>query len=153
MSLRIDGDDITEVDEDDASEEVMDVEDDPQVIVDNTRFNTIKFDFLTVGSYVALFSPTTGFEPFYLVEVLQKGIADTRMEDEHNHTIPASRQYMLGCYYEKDNEKRSHVLYKKSKNFSNVLINMNEIASVNVDFDGMQLSKEKYVSICRDVLS
>ena len=150
MSLRIDGDVIAEVDDDGIEE---DMEDDPHVIIDNVCFNNIKFDFLTIGAYVALYSPTSGFEPFYLVEVLDKGIAKKRMEDEHAHNIPASQHFMLGCYFEKDQEKRNHVLYKKSKKFSSVLINMNEIASVNVDFDGTKLSKEEYVSICRDVLS
>ena len=150
MNLRIDGDDIAEVDDvDDDTEE--DMEEDPQVIIERVRFNNIKFDFLAIGTYVALYSG--GWEQFYLVEVLDKGTADSTMKDDHQHVIPAGHNYMLGCYFEKDKEKRDHVLYKKCKKFSNVLINMSEIASVNVEFDGVRMSKEEYVATCREVLS
>ena len=155
MNLRIDGDDIAEVD-DDAEELEEDVEleeeEDPQVIIDRARFDGAKFEFLTTGSYVALYSGGQ-FEQFYLVEVLDKGVSETNMKDNHGHVIPANHHYITGSYFEKDHEKRNYVQYKKSKKFLSVFINIGEIACVNIDFDGVKMSKEEYVSTCREVLS
>ena len=151
MNLKIDGSDIAEVDGD-YSAEAVEGEDDPQVIIDRAAFNGAKFEFLTPGSYVALYSGGQ-FEQFYLVEVIDKGISETNMEDDHGHIIPANHHFIIGSYYEKDQEKRDYVKYKKCKNFFNVFINIGEIACVNIDFDGSIMSKEEYVSTCREVLS
>ena len=114
--------------------------------------SSIKFDFLADGSFVALFSPSHRIEQFYLVGVLEKGFADEIIEDNHGHVIHAGMYYMKGRFYEKiGKEAKIYVEYRKSKNFEEVLVHINEICSVNVDFDGCKMSKEDYVSICQDI--
>ena len=151
MNLRIHGDDFDEID-DSVDEEEEEEEVNPQVIIDRDRFDGAKFELLTPGSYVALHSHTA-FEQFYLVEVLDKGVSEIVMKDNHGHVIPANHHYMFGSYFEKEKEKRDYVQYKKSKNFQSVLINIDEIACVNIDFDGVKMNKEEYVSTCTEVLS
>ena len=56
-------------------------------IVDLSVMQDIKYDFLTVGSFVALPSHTSGFKQFYLVEVVEKGIAEENMVDRYGHAI------------------------------------------------------------------
>ena len=67
--------------------------------------------------------------------------------NQHEHSISFNEMYILGAYFEKVSENSKQEFYKNSSKFDNVLININEISSVNVDFDQENMTKED-VSIC-----
>ena len=99
---------------------------------------------------MALPTHASGFEQFYLVEVIGKGVANQDLADQHGHRISLGKLYIKGAYFEKESENTKQVSYKKSRKFDNVLIDLAEISSINVDFDGKAMTKE-YVSICQDI--
>ena len=111
----------------------------------------LKYEFATIGSYITLPSHARGFEAFYLVEVVGKGIAQDDIIDKHGHSIAAGEMYIEGAYYEKVSENNKWVMYEKSKKICNVYITLKEISSVNVDFEGKCISKHEFVSLCNDI--
>ena len=103
----------------------------PSIEYKHAAADSIKFDFLVPGSFVALLSPSSGFEPFYLVEVLDKCVSETMLEDKHGHVIPAGMMHIVCSYFEKDSENKNYLSFKKSKNFDDGLILLKEICSLN----------------------
>ena len=109
----------------------------------------LKYEFATIGSYITLPSHARGFEAFYLVEVVGKGIAQDDIIDKHGHSIAAGEMYIEGAYYEKVSENNKWVMYEKSNKICNVYITLKEISSVNVDF---MLSVFLSTSLCPYVM-
>ena len=121
-------------------------------IVDVSDVSDVKFDIIEEDTFVGLLSPTSGFESFYLVKVIEKGIAKENKDYKHGHAINVGQKYTIGEYYEKVSEKKNNVFYNKCKKFDNVLIHINEITTVSIDFDGCKMSTEEYLPICSEML-
>ena len=68
--------------------------------------------------------------------------------NQHEHSISFNEMYIQGAYSEKVSENSKQEFYKNSSKFDNVLVNINEISSVNADFDQENMTKEEDVSIC-----
>jgi hypothetical protein len=126
-------------------------ENEDTLTADMIRGGDLKFESITENSFITLLSSSSGFEQFYLIKVLEKGVAEKLLIDKHGHNIEAGHRYILGSYYEKTNEKQHSVYYKQSKKFHNVLIHIDEVCSVGVDFDGTAMSKEEYISILTNI--
>jgi len=58
-------------------------------------------DVLQICSFIALYSPPSSFELFYLCKVLDFGTATEDMVDAYNHRVPMGTKYVLCNYLEK----------------------------------------------------
>ena len=54
---------------------------------------------------IALYSPPTAFEPFYLCKVLETGVANEEMVDTYNHQLNIGDKFIKCNYLEKVKEK------------------------------------------------
>ena len=59
---------------------------------------TLKFELLECGVYVCAYSEPWALEDFYLVEIIQKRIADSYIKDASGHTIGRDEKYAEVLY-------------------------------------------------------
>ena len=52
-------------------------------------------------------SPQNAIEPFFIVEVLNKGIAEESISDIFGHTILCGEQYAEVCYLQKKDKRKT----------------------------------------------
>ena len=64
------------------------------------------------GNSIALYSPPSAFEPFYLCKGLDIGVATEKLVDACNHQFDIGTKYITCHYLEKVKEKRLTITYK-----------------------------------------
>ena len=74
---------------------------------------SIKFDFVSVDSFVGLNPPSNALELFYLVKITNENVSTDNLLDKHGHSIARGQQYFTGTYYEKIKETSTYVQLKK----------------------------------------
>ena len=106
------------------------------------RANSV-IEIVQPGNVIALYSPPTAFEMFYLCKVLDTGIASEKMVDESNHNIDIGTQFIMCQYFEKVKEKRSYLSYKILPQIVYVLPSqvMNPMVNLN---DNLELPIDEY---------
>ena len=62
------------------------------------------FELIEPGTFVAVRSSTNAFEPFYLIEIVDKGIASYNITDSYGHMILKCERYAEGIYLEKQTD-------------------------------------------------
>ena len=62
------------------------------------------FDFITLTSYIALITGTM-LQPVYILKILEKGKASTKMYDKYGHVILPDELYLKGNYLVKTRSK------------------------------------------------
>ena len=67
------------------------------------------------GSTIALYSPSTSIELFFLCTVADFGIASEELKDKNKHIIKEGEKFIKGRYLEKTREKKGFVYYKLLK--------------------------------------
>ena len=73
-----------------------------------------KYESVEKDTTVAVYSPPTSIELFFLVHVVDIGIAAEDMEDQFGHVVEKGYKFIRGYYMEYDGEKKGHgVIYKK----------------------------------------
>ena len=68
---------------------------------------------VSIGATAAIFSAENN-EPFYLIQILDKKVADETVVDDYNHTFNVGESYIVAHYMEKVSEhlKKGFVQYK-----------------------------------------
>ena len=61
---------------------------------------------------IALYSPPTSLELFYLCKVIDFGVAECTLTDQNNHVISEGCNYILRQYFQKEKEKKNKVIHK-----------------------------------------
>ena len=98
-----------------------------------------RFEFTEAGSYAALFSAPNSFEPFIVIHVKSKSIANDDMVDFYGHLVKKGDKYITGIYLEKkDVQNKMKIFYKKHK--KDVYINPGEVFCPVVSIDESDLS-------------
>ena len=100
------------------------------------------FELVEPGTFVGMRSPQNAIEPFFIVEVLNKGIAEESISDIFGHTILCGEQYAEVCYLQKKDQKKNIVRYQRPKKVNSVYIHIGEIFVTNVALD---------VDLCMDI--
>ena len=60
----------------------------------------LKHDFVEISSFVGLKPPSSAFELFYLVKIINKGVAAEHLSDTKGHSIEEDQPYFISTYYE-----------------------------------------------------
>ena len=76
-------------------------------------------------------------EPFFVVEMFNKGVAQESMSDANGHYIISGEQYAeLGCFVKKKkDEKKRVVQYQCPKKQQSIYIHVAEVFVTNVALD------------------
>ena len=74
-------------------------------------------DEVTTNSFAAIFSHVNANEPFYIVKVVNKKVAEDTVTDAYNHEILKGQSYICARYLEKieENVRKGFVKYKLLK--------------------------------------
>ena len=67
---------------------------------------------LKVVQFVALFSSSVTSEPFYIVKVFMKDVADADLKDKNDHVVLKGEKYFAGKYLQRMKETRRGYDYK-----------------------------------------
>ena len=73
------------------------------------------FAIIEKGSTIALYSPSTSIELFFLCTVTAFGIASEELKDKNKHIIKEGERFIKGRYLEKTREKKGFIYYKLLK--------------------------------------
>ena len=76
--------------------------------------NTV-FELLEPGIFVGLRSPPNAIEPFFIAQILSKGLAEKNMINEFGLSVLAGEMYEEVIYLQKLLERKKLVKYQKSK--------------------------------------
>jgi len=81
--------------------------------------NECDLDVISLGSVIAIFSPSNSLELFYLCKFIQFGVAMKDLSDVNNLIIVKGSFYILVNYYEKKTgsefSERKHIIYRVAK--------------------------------------
>ena len=107
------------------------------------------FDAVEKGATIALFSPPSSSELFYLCNVLDMKVAKEDICDIYNHAVSKGGKYHECQYYEKSAEKKGFIQYKLLKPIiffcsSSPCVN----ASCKYDTNDMRLTGQEYLNQC-----
>ena len=61
----------------------------------------LKHGFVEISCFVGLKPPPSAFELFYLVKIINKGVAAEQSSDTKGYSIEEGQLYFIGTYYEK----------------------------------------------------
>ena len=110
------------------------------------------FELMEPGTFVAVRSSTNAFEPFYLIEIVDKGIASYNITDSYGHMIIKGKRYAEGIYLEKQIESKKSVKYEYARRKDNVFIYLHEIVVTNIQVEQLQVNIEEYQTVLNAVL-
>ena len=127
------------VDNDDTDLEVFDEETDQTEQI---------FDFITVPSFVSLFSGTT-IELLYFVQITGKGVAEEDISDPYRHFVLEGMRYVKGLYL-KAVRSRNPMVKKFTTLPTKIVVTPDEIYDTYVDFnDDLELDINTYKMLIR----
>ena len=69
-------------------------------------------NFVSEGSFVAVYSSEKSIENFYVVKVIEKAVADGDISDAYGHVVQKGAMFIKGQYLEKVKEQRDTLCYK-----------------------------------------
>ena len=95
-------------------------EDDDQEYTDaySLHQNTV-FELLEPGTFGRLHSPPNAIEPFFIAQILSKGLAEKNMINEFGNLVLAGEMYAEVIYLQKLLERKKSVKYQKAKKTPN----------------------------------
>ena len=103
------------------------------------------FTMVDVNSFIAMCSLPNAIEPFYVMKIIEKTVAEDDMVDIYGHTIQKGSKYLKGYYLEKIDQKRDKIVYKQLKKV--VYIYPWEIfCSVDIDTD-LRMDIADYINV------
>ena len=73
------------------------------------------FELVESGTFVGIRSPPNAIEPFFIVEVFHRGVAQENLFDSNGHCIVSREHYAEVGYLQKNNEKKRIVSYTSKK--------------------------------------
>ena len=73
------------------------------------------FEILEPGTFIGMRSPHNAIEPFFLGEVIDKGIAEDNFRDDGGHMIMTGRKYARVSYLQKSKEGKKKVTYERPR--------------------------------------
>ena len=92
-------------------------------------------------------SQSNAIEPFYIAEVLNKGVAEN-MFDENGHSIMSGEPYLEVNYLQKGAQKRRIVQDHRPKKAQRILIHIAKVFITNVDLNAdLCMNIDEYQSI------
>ena len=116
-------------------------------IDDNDNAEPEMYTFVEVNSFVALYSPATSFEPFYVVKVISKSTANDDMIDIYGHTIQKGSKFLKGFYLEKIEQKKDNIIYEQLKNIVYIYPWEIFIPAVTIDTN-LTMGIDDYLFLC-----
>ena len=106
------------------------------------------FELIDVGDYIGLRTPVNALEPFYVAEILHKGIAENNLRDQYGHYILTGEKYAEICYLQEKREGKQKIIYERTKSITFAYILIAEIFITNIELDvDLKMSKTEYQSI------
>ena len=107
-------------------------------------------NFVEANSYVAIRAPSNSLELFYLMQVVEKGIAESNLyESAKEHCILEGEPYVIARWLSLIKEGKKTVKYKEVENAEMTLIHIKEIFSTNIKLDdNMQMDITDYRMLC-----
>ena len=95
------------------------------------------FELVDLGTFVGIRGPPNAMEPFFIVEMFNKGVAQEGMSDNNGHYIISGEQYAeVGCFVKKKkDEKKRVVQYQCPKKQRSIYIHVVEVFVTNVALD------------------
>lgn len=98
-------------------------------------------------------SPPNAIEPFFIAEVLSKGIAEQDLSDKNGHYILKGETYAEIFYLQKVKEGRKSVTYQRPRKPLPILIYLREIFITNIALDeNLPMTIDEFQSILTDAL-
>lgn len=93
-------------------------------------------------------SPANAIEPFYAVEVNDKGIANENTSDSFDHNILAGDKSAEVFYLQHHEEEKNMIKYQQPKEQQSVYICVAEVFAMNIVSDAdLKMSVKEYQSI------
>ena len=89
------------------------------------------FELVEPGTFVGIQSPPNAIEPFFIVEVFHRGVAQENLFDSNGHSIVSGEHYAEVGYLQKNNEKKRIVSYTRPKRQQSIYIHIAEIFVTN----------------------
>lgn len=68
---------------------------------------------MDAGCFVAVFSDSAALEVFYIIQVVRKEIASSKVTDANGHIILENEPFFTGKYLQKQKEHRNGIDYKR----------------------------------------
>ena len=110
------------------------------------------FELLEPGTFIGLHSPPNAIEPFFIAQILSKGLAKKNMINEFGHSFLAGEMYAEVIYLQKSLERKKSVKYQKPKKHQIVFIHTYKIFVTNIFVSRLTLSSEEYYSVFKAAL-
>ena len=85
------------------------------------------FELVEPGTFVEIQSPPNATEPFFIVEVFHRGVAQENLFDSNGHSIVSGEHYAEVDYLQKNNEKKRIVSYTRPEKQQSIYIHIAEI--------------------------
>ena len=129
-------------------------EDDDQEYTDaySLHKNTV-FGLLEPGTFVGLRSSPNAIEPFFITQILSKGLAEKNMINEFDHSVLAGEMYAEVIHLQKLLERKKPVKYQKPKKHQIVFIQTYKIFMTNICMsEDLTQSSEEYYSVFKAAL-
>ena len=100
------------------------------------------------GTFVGIRSPPNAIEPFFIVEVFHRGVAQENLFDSNGHSIVSGEHYAEVGYLQKNNEKKRIVSYTRPKKQQSIYIHIAEIFVTNIALnEDLCMDIDEYQSI------
>ena len=83
------------------------------------------FELVDPGTFVGIRGPPNAMEPFFIVEMFNKGVAQEGMSDNNGHCIISGEQYAeVGCFTKKKKMRRRELCNISARKSNKVFIFM-----------------------------
>ena len=75
-------------------------------------YDVEKLDLIEINSYVAIKAPSSSFEMFYIMKIINKGIATENISDSSNeHFVMTGEPYLIGKWVSFSHEGKKFIHY------------------------------------------